>query len=66
MFKSVIEIEDGFGFCLSVANNDMLCSLLDSPVHGLNEYQNENIWLISLNYISMMYVRNIERRRGIG
>ena len=66
MLHEIDEIDDGSGQLLADANNNILFSLLGGPIIGLSESQNEKIWLISLKYISAMYTKNMNAKKGVG
>ena len=66
MLHEIDEIDDGSGQLLAYANNNMLFSLLGGSIVGLSESQNEKIWLISLRYISAMYTKNMNVKKGVG
>ena len=66
MMNEISKLGDTVNAAIRNADCDILYILLGRPLAELNPRDMERVWLVSLEYISSMYLENVMRKRGIG
>ena len=66
MLHEIQRVVNESGATLTDGDNDMFLNILGRPIVNLTEAQMEAIWLIILEYVASMYMRNVRHKSGIG